>query len=63
MEQVSITLQIIFITITLSTVAQFYRATKQSKTFLVIIFIWGLQIFIPMDLQCRQGLHYWLYHL
>jgi hypothetical protein len=40
MEQVSITLQIIFIATTLLTVALFYRATKKSKAFLVIIFVW-----------------------
>jgi hypothetical protein len=49
MEQVAITLQIIFIAISVLTVAQFYRATKQSKTFLVIIFIW-------MAIQLLPGL-------
>ncbi len=42
MEQVSTILQLIFITLTLLTVLQFYRAKKQSKIFLVIIFIWML---------------------
>jgi hypothetical protein len=49
MEQVSITLQIIFIATTLLTVAQFYRATKKSKTFLTVAIIWmAIQLLIGL---------------
>jgi hypothetical protein len=40
MEQVSILLQTVFFVITILAVAQFYRATKKSKPFLVVAFIW-----------------------
>lgn len=40
MKQVSILLQIFFFIITILTVVQFYRATKKSKIFLAIAFIW-----------------------
>jgi hypothetical protein len=40
MEEVSILLQTVFIVITILTVLQFYRATKKSKIFLIVAFIW-----------------------
>jgi hypothetical protein len=50
MEQVSIFLKIAFIIITVLAVAQFYRATKRSIPFLVIISVWVLvQLFIGLS--------------
>ncbi len=40
MEQVSILLKGVFVMITLLAIIQFYRASGQSKSFLIIIFIW-----------------------
>jgi hypothetical protein len=50
MEQVSNTLQAAFIIITLLSVLQFYRATKKSKIFLIIIAAWMIiQLFIGLS--------------
>jgi hypothetical protein len=49
MEQVSIMLTAAFIVITLLSVLQFYRATKQSKLFFIIVSVWMLiQLFIGL---------------
>jgi hypothetical protein len=49
MEQVSIILNTVFVIITLLSVFQFYRATKQSKLFLIIISLWMMiQLFIGL---------------
>jgi hypothetical protein len=49
MEKLSLILHASFVIITLLTVLQFYRATKQSKSFLVIATIWMLiQLFIGL---------------
>ncbi len=50
MKQVSIILTVAFIFITLLCVLQFYRATKQSKLFLIIVSVWMLvQMFIGLN--------------
>jgi hypothetical protein len=49
MQDVSISLKVIFILITLLTVILFYKATKKSTLFLIIIFLWMLvQLFIGL---------------
>jgi hypothetical protein len=49
MERVSIILQAAFVIITLLSVHQFYRATKQSTLFLIIVFVWMMiQLFIGL---------------
>ena len=40
MEQISTALKVVFITITLLTVWQFYRATNRSKPFLILVLVW-----------------------
>jgi hypothetical protein len=49
MEQVSVFLQAAFVVITLLSVFQFYRATKQSTLFLIIVSVWmTIQLFIGL---------------